>query len=51
MLNPYKDYLIEDDRILEQPPSLWGLGERIVEALAVVLSLGLVVAFIVWWAL
>ncbi len=51
---PYKDYIVEDDRIPEQstlwPNGFWGLGERIFEALAVVASIGLLVGVIIWVA-
>lgn len=48
----YRDYAVEDDRILEV--SRWStasaLGERIFEALAVVAGFGLVIWFIIWFS-
>ncbi|WP_157803304.1 hypothetical protein [Brucella pituitosa] len=46
---PFKDYVVEDDRILETPTSgVLGLGDRFVMGLAVVAALALAIGFYSW---
>lgn len=47
MTAPFKDYAVEDDRILETPTSsVLGLGDRFVMGLAVVAALALAIGFL-----
>lgn len=49
MTAPFKDYAVEDDRILETPTSsVLGLGDRFVMGLAVVAALALGIGFYSW---
>jgi hypothetical protein len=46
---PFKDYVVEDDRILETPTSsVLGLGDRFVHGLIVVATLALAIGFYSW---
>lgn len=49
MTAPFKDYVVEDDRILVTPiSSVLGLGDRFVMGLAVVAALALAIGFYSW---
>jgi hypothetical protein len=44
---PFKDYIVEDDRILSSETTL-GLGDRFVQGLLVVAALALAIGFYSW---
>ncbi|WP_408914048.1 hypothetical protein [Brucella pseudogrignonensis] len=47
MTAPFKDYVVEDDRILSSETTL-GLGDRFVQGLLVVAALALAIGFYSW---
>ena len=47
MTAPFKDYVVEDERILSNETTL-GLGDRFVLGLAVVATLALAIGFYSW---